>query len=270
MNALPSKMKFHPVMGLMLLALISVATSAQVVNVTMVADTNRIPVGGSTMLRAYAQIIEPLRAGSDRIFSWYVDFQTQGESVAKPDYALLQKPDADKDPLISSFGTTLGADRIAIYDTFMNLEGAGKSTPVLLFSVPVTGVSIGVTEYQIGAGTGVPNMSQDFFVAPLGGGDPLTGGIYTNASVRMEVIAGANPLDPFPIVLSKSPPATKTLLNLSWPIKAGWRYSLESRTNIKSPSSWQPVPSVLLTTGSVTITNTGTAQFFRIKAEPAQ
>lgn len=247
------------------------STSAQVVNVTLVADTNRIPVGSSTMLRAYAQIIEPMRTGSDRIFSWYIDIQSGSDSIAKPDYANLLKPDSDNDPLTSSPGISSGASRIGIYDYFMSREGAGKTTPVLLFTVPIKGISVGSEEYRIKAGTGVPALAEDFIVAPAGGGDPITGGIYSNAAVKIEVIAGTitTPLDPFPITLARTSPASKNLINMTWPVQAGWRYSLEYRNDLKPATSWQPMPSVALTTGSATITNVGPAQFFRIKAEPS-
>jgi hypothetical protein len=61
---------------------------------------------------------------------------------------------------------------------------------VELFSLPVEGLAMGQTTFRVQAGSGVPNLSSDFIVAPAGGGEPLFGGDYSLASIDLEVIGG--------------------------------------------------------------------------------
>src|SRR5262245_18138582 len=73
----------------------------QVVTVTVRLDASTIPVGGSTLLHVYAQVVPPLRASSERIFSWYIDVLNTNGAVATANYAALIKPESDNDALLS-------------------------------------------------------------------------------------------------------------------------------------------------------------------------
>src|SRR5260221_2055382 len=147
--------------------------AAQVVAVTLRLDTNTLTLGSTTHLHVAAQILPAFRAGSDRIFSWYVDVIDTNGAAASANYALMQKTASDNDPSLSSSGTTVGANRRGVYDTFLNLPGAGVNAPVELMSIPITGTAVGQTRFQVQAGSGVPQMSSEFLVAPARGCAPL-------------------------------------------------------------------------------------------------
>src|SRR3954467_9095312 len=93
----------------------------QGVTVTEKLDTNRIAVGGATILRIYAQVAPAYRANADQIFSWYLDVQNTNGTVANGNYDAMLKTASDQDPATSSKGITLGSNRKDIYDTFVNL-----------------------------------------------------------------------------------------------------------------------------------------------------
>ncbi len=173
-----------------LLASLASSSSAQVVAVTLRLDTNQIPVGGSTQLHVEAQILPAYRNGAYGIFSWYVDVLNTNGAIASANYTVMQKTASDNDPDSSSIGTADGASQRGIYDTFLDLPGAGLDAPVELMTIPITGLAVGQTRFEVQAGTGVPELSADFLVAVTNAPDPLTGGDYSAASVDLTVLLG--------------------------------------------------------------------------------
>lgn len=250
-------------LGGALLSLLVTASSAiaQAVVVTARLDTNTISVGGSTTLRVFAQVVPGLRPTSDRIFSWYVDVLNTNGAAAGANYGAMTRPASDNDPLISSAGLTQGANRRGIYDTFMNLAGAGVNSPVELMRIPVTGVSAGTTRFAIAAGSGVPQLDSDFIVAPLGGGDPYLGGSYTTAFADLQVTGGAACAP----VLQITRLAGGTQARLTFTPCAGRTHFVEGLTAIDGVATWQVLPAAPHNTGDVVVNLTGGMRIFRVR-----
>jgi hypothetical protein len=245
---------------LLLLCVATASATAQVVSVTLSLDTNRVAAGTSTTLHAYARIVPGQRAVTDRIFSWYVDLLNSDGQVAKGNYDALQKPAADKDPLTSSPGLTSGDNRVGIYDTFLSLPGAGRDVAVELFSVPVTGLVAGHATLSVRAGTGVPALSQDFIVAPTGGGDPIFGGDYTAAHIDLEVAGGVE----LSIVIAPLPGGQQRV-TLSFPTTTGKNYFVEYRDQLGAGPNWQSLPGSPHNASSVSDTNGVPQRFYRVR-----
>jgi hypothetical protein len=161
--------------------------------------------------------------------------------------------------MTSSNGTTDGPNRRGIYDTFLNLPGAGVNNPVELFSVPVQGLASGQTRFAVQAGTGVTNLLADFIVAPQGGGAPWLGGDYSSASVDLVVGAGG-------LMLSIMPSATPGQFTITFPVVAGKNYVVQSRDALGQGSAWQPLPGAPHNSGSLTVTNNVPQRFYRVSA----
>ena len=231
---------------------------AQAVTVTMSLDTNVIAVGGSTVLRVYAQVVPTLQASADRIFSWYVDVLSSNGLVAIAHYDMMQKTASDNDPLISSLGVSSGANRRGIYDTFLNLPGAGTSDRVELMAIPIEGTAVGTTRFSVRAGTGVPGLS-DFIVASNNGGDPWTGGDYSLAHADLVVSCGN--------VRLGIQHAGGTSLLLRFTPCDEMDHTIEFRNSLES-GQWQPLPGAPHNSGSITVTNVLSRQFFRLRIDP--
>ena len=231
----------------------------QSVVVSLKLDTNQLAVGSTAILHVFAQVAPAQRANAERIFSWYVDLLDADGSVAQPDYNQLQKPVADKDPLTSSSGTADGWNRRGIYDTFLNLPGAGVSHAVELFSVPVHAVAAGRTLFAVQAGSGVSGLTADFIVAPKGGGTPLLGGDYSGASAELVVGGGG-------LLLSIAPSDTPGRFTIAFPVQPGTNYVVQYRNALGQGSGWQPLPGVPHNSGSVTVTNDAPQRFYRVSA----
>ncbi len=239
------------------------ATLAQVVSVTLSLDTNRIAIGETTTLHVYAQIIAPRRASTDRIFSWYVDLLNATGTAARINADALAKPSSDKDPRTSSSGTAESANRRGIYDTFLNLAGAGRDTRVELFSVPVQGTASGTATFSVTAGSGVTGLGADFIVAPLGGGDPLLGGDYSAASVTLQVSGGV-PGPTLSLSLAPTPDGLSQRVTLTFPTTAGQNHFVEFRDSL-SDGAWQSLPSGPHNSGSVVDTTSAPVRFYRLR-----
>jgi hypothetical protein len=232
---------------------------AQVVEVTLRLDTERVAVGEATTLHALAQVAPALRPNADRIFSWYVDLLALDAGVASADYSQLQKPVSDKDPRTSSSGSTDGANRRGIYDTFLNSAGAGVAEPVELFSVVVRGMAAGRARFAVQAGTGVGGLAADFIVAPKGGGGPWIGGNYSGAQIVLEVGEAAG-VPALTIARSDAPGR----LTISYPVQPGKNHILQYRDALEPGAQWLPFPGAPHNGGSVTITNNVGQRFFRL------
>jgi hypothetical protein len=242
------------------------AALAQFVNVTLKLDAAQVSVGATTTLRVFAQVVPEKRATTDRIFSWYVDLLNEGPTVAKADYSKLQRPRSDNDPLISSAGTTDGAHRRGIFDTFLNRAGAGVAEPVELFNVPVTALVAGRARFRVQAGTGVTSLAADFLVAPKGGGDALIGGSYTSAQADLEVVRETVVCTPRIVLAHELLPGGSRKVTLTFPTCPGTDLVAEFSETLR-PGSWQPLPGAPHNSGTATETTAARARFYRVRAQ---
>jgi hypothetical protein len=229
--------------------------------VTLKLDSNQIAVGGTTTLHVFAQVLPSLRPAADRIFSFYLDLLNSNGAMADSTGAIT-KPSSDKDPETSSSGFLDGANRRGIYDTFLNLPGAGVTTPVELFSVPIKGLSQGTVTFKIQAGTGVPGLSEDFIVAPTGGGNPLVGGDYSQASAQLVVGAGGCQSQLSARLNVVSGKTNQIVLSFTSCPKS--TAVLEFTADLGHPN-WQPLPGVNGASGSANDPATAPARFYRVR-----
>jgi hypothetical protein len=259
--AIPSRLILLAGAGVLLGA---ISGFGQAVIVTLSLDTNRVAVGETTVLRAFAQIAPAFRTNSDRIFSWYVDLVSTNASVARIDHAQLQKPFSDNNPRTSSPGHQSGSSVRGIYDTFLERPGAGKDAPILLFSVPIQGVSGGASSFRVDRGSGV-DLSYDFIVAPSGGGDPYTGGEYRQAQATLNVGTDASPTIKASLMHTKGP-AGQNQVTISFPTVPSRTYTVEFRENLSATAGWQALPGAPHNSGTVRETNSVPSRFYRIRA----
>lgn len=243
----------------LILSVVNHAT-AQAVAVTVRLDTNSIPVGGSTTLRVFAQVVPGLRPTTDRIFSWYLDVLNTNGAAASGNYAAMLKSSSDNDPQISSTGLTQGANRRGIFDTFLNLPGAGVNAPVELMSIPVNGLAVGQTRFFVQAGTGA-GLSTDFLVAPIGGGDPYEGGSYVAAFADLQVTAGSICAP----VLQIARLAGGTQARITFTPCAGRTHTLESLSAIDGVAAWQTVAGAPHNSGNVVVNLAGSLRIYRLR-----
>jgi hypothetical protein len=223
-----------------------------------------------TTLHVYAQVVPAQRANSERIFSWYVDLLNPTPAVAQADYTQLQKPTSDKNSETSSYGTTQGANRRGIYDTFINdspasKTGTGVNTPAELLNVPIQGLTIGQTTFSVGPGSGVSGLAEDFIVNPTSGGNPLIGGVYDAATAVLQVTA---PLctPALSAAYSRLSPGTNRI-SLTFVPCPGHTNVVEYRDSLVA-GAWQALPGAPHNSGSVTDTNSVTARFYHVRISP--
>lgn len=232
----------------------------QSVAVTLRLDTNRVAVGAATTLRVSAQVVPVLRAEAERIFAWYVDILNTNGPVARGNYSTMLRPASDKDPQTSSTGVDQGANRRGIYDTFLNLPGAGVSNAVELMSIPVNGLAAGRTRFLVAAGSGVPALSTDFLVALRNGGAAASGGDYSGAFADLEVV-GTSACQ---VQLQIAPPANNRI-QLTFTPCAGRDHFVETAIVPGNPAGWQALPGAPHNSGVVFVTNSLPASFFRLR-----
>ena len=174
---------------------VSSAQAADSVIVTITLDKASIRVGEMTKLRVWGKVAPAVESSSDRIFSWYVDCLNPAPGTAAPRWDELLMPASDSPTGATSSasrGTTQGANRVGIRNTFLTKPGAGVLTSVELLEVEVAGVAAGNAVFSVRAGTGNPAVTYDFQVARQGGGQAFTGGDYTSASVILTVTDDAD------------------------------------------------------------------------------
>ena len=263
----PSSIKIYAILLFALTQCLwgSRCAGAPAVAVTMRLDTNVVAVGQGTLLHVSAQVVPSLRPSADRIFSWYVDVLNTNGVAAGANYNAMLKSASDNDPQLSSKGANDGANRRAIYDTFLNLPGAGVTNPVELMSIPVTGLTGGKTRFLVQAGTGA-DLSADFQVAPIGGGQPYVGGDYSAAFVDLTVTNSV----PCPLSLVVTPLAgggrPGGTFQLSFSPCPGRTHTVEARAALGDIPGWQALPGAPHNSGVVIVTNTTTTRFFRVRA----
>lgn len=245
--------------------LLAQPVGAQYVDVTLRLDTNQVRVGETTTLRVYAQVAASQRAAADRIFSWYVDLLNSAGTIAAADYARMAKAGADQDPRTSSAGRTDGANQRGVYDTFLNLPGAGVAQPVELFSVPVTGLAAGQAVFRVQAGTGVPNLAADFIVAPKTGTDPWIGGNYGTALATLQVSQSTACSIRLNAVRERLP-GGQTKMTLTFTPCPGRTHVVQYRDQLGS-GVWQALPGGPHNSGSVVDTSAASQRFYRVRAD---
>lgn len=238
---------------------------AQVVNVTASLDAASIPAGGSTTLRVFAQVVPGQQANASRIFSWYVDVLNTNGAVATANYSAMARTASDRDPLTSSNGTPDGPNRRGIYDTFLNLPGAGVLAPVELMAIPVTGVNAGQTRFRVQAGTGA-GLGADFLVAQNGGGPPLTGGLYAAAEAVLTVTGGAGSVQ-MSIGVTNAAGGNKGV-TLVFPTSPGFNFTAQFRTNLVG-TNWQSLPGAPHNSGTVFDLTPAPMKFYRVLISPS-
>lgn len=243
--------------------------SAQVVGVTMQLETNILTVGQSTMLHVYAQVLPAYRSNADQIFSWYLDVINTNGAAATGRYSALLKSASDNGLQTSSNGFNSGANRLGIYDTFLNQPRAGVTNLIELLRFPVIGAAPGQTRFAARHGTGVPNLSEDFIVAPVNGDEFLTGGDYSAAFANLTVLA---PLAGFINCL------TIAHTNLSGGLQqvtlrycpvAGYDHYVEFRNQMAAGPGWQVFAGGPFNSGVYVDTNNVPLRFYRVEAVPA-
>jgi len=158
------------------------------VDVTVLLETNQIFVGQQTWLRIYGQVKPVYELESARILAWYLDVLNTNGLAVLADYDAMTKPLSDNEPASSSTGVGDGAHRRGIHDGFANLSGAGVGSRVLLMEVPIMGLVPGMTLFEVRPGSGVSSLTNDFIVERFGGGIPLAGGSYAEATVVLDVL----------------------------------------------------------------------------------
>jgi len=256
---------FLPGLLLPLLAAVMVAR-AQVVGVTAQLDTNVVAVGQSTTLHIYAQVLPAYRANAERIFSWYVDVLNTNGAAAVANYAAMLKPTSDKDPQTSSNGFNSAANRLTIYDTFLNLPGAGTNPPVELMRIPVTGLAVGQTRFGVRHGTGQPSLSQDFIVAPKDGGEFMSGGEYSGAFINLTVLAAPASAITCLTITHTNLSATLHKVTLSFCPVSGYNHYVEYRDQVSGGTGWQTALGGPYNSGVYVETNSVPTRFYRVRA----
>lgn len=238
---------------------------AQVIEVGLTAVTNRSFVGEPVLVQASAQILPAYRDAADRIFSWYLDLLTTG-AVAQIQGPDLRKPASDNNPMTSSQGTPEAGAIRGIYDTFLDLPAAGRDSPVVLFTVPVTAQAPGRVIVYLQPGSGVAEFNEDFLVARKDGMDPLTGGSYQQATVELEFVQKPQP-PLFSISLSYFTPGDHRYLVLRYPVAEGWNYFVETRDSLAPGNTWQLLKATPENSGALLLTNSNSATFYRVTAK---
>lgn len=244
------------------------ASYGQAVAVSVALEQAQIEVGETTRLHVYAQIISSLRPSTDRIFSWYVDLLNDKNSTAQLDLSGVLKPSADQNPKTSSSGAIDPEGNLrGVFDTFIKLSGAGRDTPVELFSIPIKGVAAGNVILNVDAGTTVPQLAADFIVAPLGGGDPLLGGDYSAAHAEISVTAPQAPPPQLFVALTRDPQTQQLQASLSFQPLAEFTYTIQYRDKLDTQTAWQALPGAPHNSGKVVDPISANQRFYRLRVE---
>lgn len=246
----------------LLLFTFAAALGAQPALVTSQLETNRVPVGASTVLHVFAQIAPEYQGGYAQIFSWNVDALLNG-TPASFDATGVLRSNSDNDPESSSPGTLDGPNIRSIRDSFLNNTNAGRSEPIELFSVPVKAIEPGTALISIQAGALADEP--DFVVEPIGDGPTLIGGNYQAAQVQLTVLA---PLTNIIAKVTQTPLPQNggNLITISFPTLNDYNYFVEGTTNVIDPVSWQALPNAPYNSGFADDTNSVPFRFYRVRA----
>lgn len=237
---------------------------AQVVKVTAWFDPPSVQVGDTAIFHVAAQVMPQPNIEVDRIFSWHVDLVNERGQVARVDHGRLVKPLADRDPRTSSAGVADGAHVRGIYDTFMNLAGAGRDGPVELFFVPVQGLAPGRAMLRVSAGTGTNGLAADFLVAPVEAHEPLLGGDYASALAELDVNEDVR-LPSLGIKVTPARPGQSMVVTLNFLPWAGRAHVVEFRDLLLQGSDWRPVAGAPHNSGVVTDSPEGLQRYYRLQ-----
>ncbi len=244
---------------------------AQSVAVTLQLDAAVVPVGGSTILRVFAQVVPAERADSERIFSWHIDLLNGSAAIAQADYAALRKLASDNVAQTSSSGVTDGVNRRGVYDTFITdvpktKSGTGVNARVELFSVPIKAVAAGQAIFRVTAGSNT-GLAADFIVAPKNpNDDPRLGGVYDDATVTLTVTDSGVCVPKLSLAVAPLS-GGRNKVTLNFVPCAGRVHVVEFRDKL-GINSWQPLPSGPHNSGSVTDTNGVSSRLYRVQVNP--
>lgn len=206
------------------------------VNVTITADDPVLIPGQTTTVRVFAQVDALIEPDAEGIFSWYIDVLNSDGTVAVADYDNLTMSSSDNFPETSGSGTTDGAHRRGINNTFfLSNPEAGKGSPVELLAVQLTASQLGVTTLSVAAGTTVPSSAGDFLVEPIVTGPLLTGGNYTAASVVVKVVPVSEAIQ---LGISRD---AGGVVELDFTPIDGFDHTVMFSDDM-SPGSWLPLP----------------------------
>jgi hypothetical protein len=236
---------------------------AQPVLVSLKLDQNQIGVGGTTTLRVFAVVAPAVQPQADRIFSWYIDILNLNGAIAALDYAELQRPTADKNPQTSSAGLSEGANRLGIYDTFINLPAAGHDAPVELLTVPLKGLAPGMATLRVRAGSRVSELSADFLVALKGDGEPLAGGNYDAATVAVEISNGAVVCTSSMVIARSAAGLGPSGVTLTFAPCVGKNHVVEFTDALRT--SWEPLTGAPHNSGAVNDGLSALTRFYRLR-----
>ena len=113
------------------------------------------------------------------------------------------------------------------------------------------------------AGSGLPGLSADFIVAPVGGGDSLIGGVYSAASVELEV-AELLICRPHLEISHSSLGGQTNCVRIEFAPCAGWDHFVEYRDQV-AQGPWRVLPGPPHNGGIVMDTNTVRQRFYRVR-----
>ena len=237
----------------LLALLITQASLAQSVNVTVELDRTTLVPGLETTLRVFGQIDDAITNQSEQLFSWYVDVLNSDGTVATAQYAGMVTTNCDNLAQTSSSGTPDGDSRRGIYNTLMNHSGAGKSNAIELLSIPVAAVGTGTVSFSVQAGTTVAALAHDFIVATTNQVDPFTGGNYTAAQASLTVV---------------SPPKAAIQpigggLEITFDSQTGLEYTVDAKSSLLDPD-WLPLPGGPHNLGTLVDSDPSPTRFYRI------
>lgn len=234
--------------------------AANAVEVTIEAGDTELAVGETTTVTVYGRIAAAIESNSDRIFSWYVDVLNDAGGVAGG-YGNLQTPAADNTPQTSSDGTTQGANRRGIYDTFLNRPGAGKGSRVILVQFEVTAQTPGTATFSVAPGTTAGPLT-DFLVAKTGSGS-YSGGNYASASVTITV--SGTPSSGLGLQVT----IVGNQANATFNPLGGYNHTVEWSPDLGVATPWAPLPGAPHNAGTASQDITGKDKvFYRVSYVP--
>lgn len=205
--------------------------------VTLRLDQTRLAPGGTTLLRAFAQVANDYRSVADQIFSWNLDLLTLEPAVASLVPGSLTRSASDRDPVLGSGGVVDGPHLRGIRDSFLKLPGAGMAQPVELFAVTISALTSGTALFRVRPPTLGEGQDPDFLVLPLDDRDPWSGGDYAGAVATLTVSGDNGGVPPTVRIL----PGGEGRVRIETEVAAGSTIALEEAEGLESGMVWRRV-----------------------------
>jgi len=153
---------------------------AAVIDVTLVVDKDTIAVGEIATLSVYAQVKPGSAIAANGVFGWDVDLRNSDAAVIGLLSASLDRSGWTGNAFTSSSGTATSWGIDAIYDTGETDNSLGLSSPVMLFSIQIQGLTEGTATFSVEPDA---TSGADFVTWKTG-----IGGDYSLASVGITVV----------------------------------------------------------------------------------